>query len=231
LVVIFVLAVAVYFSSNLKGFFTDPARIKEYVVSYGSFGPIVLILFHIIQTVIFFIPGPFISIGGGYVFGVWLGTFYNIIGSTVGTMLTFFIARHVGQGYFLKWMDQREYRHIEKVLGEKGAKVVFFARLFPIFPNDVVTIAAGVSPINAKDFSIASFIGYIPTLYLENLFGEELNGAFTLKTAILAGVLLLLGLTYLLRNKIKLTFIKEVHEIEKELSSVESKIGHRLHVK
>lgn len=217
LVVVFLLAVAFILSSPIRVFFTDPEAIKEIVASYGSLGPVVLILFHIVQTIIFFLPGPFISIAGGYLFGVWWGTIYNIIGSTIGSMSLFFIARRFGQHAFKKWMDDREYAHIEASIAERGLWSIFFARFIPVFPNDVVTIAAGVSPIKTRDFFIVSFIGYIPTLYIENLFGDQLTHGLTAETFILSGILILLGVIYLARNKIKILVLKEVASLEKAL--------------
>lgn len=217
LVVVFLLVVAFYLSSPIRVYFTDPEAIKETVASYGSLGPIVLILFHIVQTIIFFLPGPFISIAGGYLFGVWWGTLYNIIGSTIGSMSLFFIARRLGQHAFKKWMDEREYAHIEASISERGLWTIFFARFIPVFPNDVVTIAAGVSPIKTRDFFIVSFIGYIPTLYIENLFGDQLTHGITAETFILSAILILLGMIYLARNKIKIVILKEVAGLEKAL--------------
>ena len=217
MVVVFLLVVAFYLSSPIRVYFTDPEAIKETVASYGSLGPIVLILFHIVQTIIFFLPGPFISIAGGYLFGVWWGTLYNIIGSTIGSMSLFFIARRLGQHAFKKWMDEREYAHIEASISERGLWTIFFARFIPVFPNDVVTIAAGVSPIKTRDFFIVSFIGYIPTLYIENLFGDQLTHGITAETFILSAILILLGMIYLARNKIKIVILKEVAGLEKAL--------------
>jgi uncharacterized membrane protein YdjX (TVP38/TMEM64 family) len=211
------IAVAAYLSSNLKVFFANPERIKETVSSYGSLGPLVLVLFHITQTIIFFIPGPFISIAGGYLFGVFWGTVYNIIGSVVGSMSLFFIARKVGQSAFMRWLDEREYKHVEAVIQERGIWAVFFARLIPVFPNDALTIAAGVSPLKTRDFFIASSIGYIPTLYVENLLGDQLTQGITTKVLLLAGLLMLLAWIYILRHKIKVLLLKEVAAIENAL--------------
>ncbi|MFH1788651.1 MAG: TVP38/TMEM64 family protein [Candidatus Altiarchaeota archaeon] len=230
LVVLFLLVAGYYLSSPLRVFFTDHEAIKATVASYGSLGPIVLIVFHIVQTIIFFLPGPFISIAGGYLFGVWWGTIYNIIGSTIGSMSLFFIARRVGQHAFKKWMDEREYMHIEASIDKRGLWTIFFARFIPVFPNDVVTIAAGVSPIKTRDFFIVSFIGYIPTLYIENLFGDQLSRGITAETIVLSALLVLLGVIYLARNKIKILVLKEVAAIEKEMHFVEGKIEKALHM-
>lgn len=230
LILVFFLLVAAGVSTHLRHFFTNPERIKDYVTSYRSLGPLVLIFFHIVQTIIFFLPGPFISIAGGYLFGVWWGTFYNIIGSTIGSMSLFFIARRVGGCVFKSCTDEREYAHIEAVIQRRGPWGVFFARLVPVFPNDVVTIAAGVSPMRTKDFFVLSFIGYIPTLYLENLFGDQITQGITPETVILSALLVFLGITYLLRNKIKVMALKEVAAIEKELHAVENRIECALHI-
>lgn len=224
------LAFAFYLFDPISSFFTSPDAIKSYVGSYGRLGPLVLIGFHIMQTIIFFLPGPFISIAGGYLFGVFWGTIYNIIGSTIGSMSLFFLARRFGQKLFMKWMDEREYSHIAATVSERGLMAIFFARFIPVFPNDVVTISAGVSPIKTRDFFIVSFIGYIPTLYIENKFGDQLSHGLTIETILLSSVLIMLGLIYLLRNKIKVLLLKEVAFIEKEIHIVEGQLDKALHI-
>ncbi|GEM_PF-645567 len=231
MVICSILLVTLLLSAHLRAFFTDTSQIKDYVAGYGSLGPIVLILIHITQTIIFFLPGPFISIAGGYLFGWFWGLVYNIIGSTIGSMALFFIARRIGHNAFMKWMDCREYKHIEAAIKKRGLWAIFFGRLVPIFPNDVATIAAGVSPIKTRDFFIVSFIGYIPTLYIENRFGDQLSQGLTVETMILSGALMFLGLIYLFRNKIKILFLKEVELLEKEFNTLECEIEDILHIK
>jgi uncharacterized membrane protein YdjX (TVP38/TMEM64 family) len=117
----------------------------------------------------------------------------------------------------MRWLDEREYKHVEAVIQERGIWAVFFARLIPVFPNDALTIAAGVSPLKTRDFFIASSIGYIPTLYVENLLGDQLTQGITTKVLLLAGLLMLLAWIYILRHKIKVLLLKEVAAIENAL--------------
>jgi len=225
------IAAALYISSNLRFLFTDPEHIKETVASYGRLGPLVLVFFHITQTIIFFIPGPFISIAGGYLFGVFWGTVYNIVGSIIGSMALFYLARKVGQSAFMRWLDDREYKHVEAVIQERGIWAVFFARLIPVFPNDALTIAAGVSPLKTREFFLASSIGYIPTLYVENLLGDQLTQGITMKVLLIAGFLMLLAWVYLLRNRIKVLMLREVAAIERDVAAVEKKVENAFHRK
>ena len=49
---------------NLKDFTSNPERIKEYIISYGALGPIIIIIIQIIQVVISPIPDDYILMAG-----------------------------------------------------------------------------------------------------------------------------------------------------------------------
>jgi uncharacterized membrane protein YdjX (TVP38/TMEM64 family) len=73
--------------------------IAQLIRKSGAWGPLILVLLHITQNVIFFIPGSFVSIAGGFVYGAVFGFIYNLIGIMVGTTVLFFLARWLGRAW------------------------------------------------------------------------------------------------------------------------------------
>ena len=70
---------------------------KNYILSMGSMGAIILILFQALQTIIAPIPGEAIQVAGGYLYGNILGTTYNLMGLVIGSGIAFYFTRLVGK--------------------------------------------------------------------------------------------------------------------------------------
>ena len=65
----------------------NPNIMKKIVLSYGNLSVLVFILMQVLQVVVFFIPGEFIQIAGGYIFGTFWGGVISLIGITLGSIM------------------------------------------------------------------------------------------------------------------------------------------------
>jgi len=84
------------FGPEITALAREPARLSGLLNSYGWKGVLVFIGIQILQVVVAAIPGEFVQIAGGYIYGTWLGTLYSITGIVMGSVLVFFIARLLG---------------------------------------------------------------------------------------------------------------------------------------
>ena len=73
----------------------NPNLLKEVILSYGNFSVLVFILMQVLQVVVFFIPGEFIQIAGGYIFGTFLGGIISLMGITLGSIIVYFISNNL----------------------------------------------------------------------------------------------------------------------------------------
>ncbi len=88
----------------------DEARLWFH--SLGPVGPVALIGLNALQIVVAPIPGYLVQIAAGWVYGVWPGALYAIIGLAVGATLAIslgrllgrpFVARIIGVGRLARW--------------------------------------------------------------------------------------------------------------------------------
>ncbi|MBU3182119.1 TVP38/TMEM64 family protein [Clostridium psychrophilum] len=153
----------------------DPDILKEVVLSYGNFSVVVFIIMQIIQVVAFFIPGEFIQVAGGYIFGGFLGGIISLVGITLGSLMVYVISNNYGKPLVHKLMLKKEVKFFKKIL-EVGSKkiVIFMFFLIPGIPKDALTYVCGVSDISFRDFFIYSTIGRIPGIFISSYFGEKI---------------------------------------------------------
>ncbi len=111
------------------------------------------------------LPGSWLSMLSGFIYGTWLGSSVVFVGAFIGAHLTFYLGRT-----FLK---------------EWAQKVILLTRLSPLFPFGLLNFTYGLSEVKVRDFTLG-MIGILPgtilycslgslALKVSN-FGEVLSG-------------------------------------------------------
>ncbi|WP_298842825.1 TVP38/TMEM64 family protein [Clostridium sp.] len=188
----------------------NPNIMKKIVLSYGNLSVLVFILMQVLQVVVFFIPGEFIQIAGGYIFGTFWGGVISLIGITLGSIMVYLIAKDYGKPLVEKLMLKKEIKFFKKILDVGSKKIVVFAfYLIPGVPKDALAYICGVSNISFKDFCIYSTLGRIPGIFISSYFGEEIyskNVTSLITIGVIMSFLFLIGLlkgNTIIKNTIK----------------------------
>ncbi|MBZ9685179.1 TVP38/TMEM64 family protein [Clostridium estertheticum] len=155
--------------------FKNPNILKEVIRSYGNFSILVFILMQVMQVVVFFIPGEFIQVAGGYIFGAFLGGIISLMGITLGSIIVYFISNNYGRPFVEKIILNKKVKFFKKILSAGSKKnVVFIFFLIPGIPKDAITYICGVSDISFKDFFIYSTLGRVPGIFISSYFGQKI---------------------------------------------------------
>ena len=82
-------------------------------------------------------------------------------------------------------------RATDRFFERYGSRSILLARLIPIVSFDIVSFAAGLTPVSFWQFMIATGIGQLPATIVYSILGDSLGQAATILWGI-AGVALLL---------------------------------------
>ena len=165
----------------------------------GIFGPLLLIALMILAVVFNPLPSAPVALAAGAVYGHTYGTIYIVIGAEIGAIAAFVIARIAGYELASKYLGSN------LSLGRFGSQsaltaIVFVSRLIPFMSFDLVSYAAGLTPLMFWRFAIATLLGLIPISFaLAHLGGEII----TIDNSRLMFVVLLVGLLTLLPLALK----------------------------
>ena len=159
---------------KLWGLFQDRHQLKLFLRSYGPYSPLVFILLQIIQVVVTPIPGEAIEFLGGYVFGVWAGMVYSMIGLILGSWLAFSIARIFERRAIERFVSPELRKKFDFLIGHEGVILSFFLFLIPGFPKDTLCYILGLTPMHLGIFLIISTIGRIPGTWMSTLQGAKI---------------------------------------------------------
>ena len=149
----------------------SPTEIKEWILSFGMWAPILYIFLYTVRPLIFF-PASVLSITGGLAFGALMGTVYTVIGATLGAVVAFLVAKKLGKGVIKNSAGKVD--QIQQQLEKNGFIYVLIFRLLPIFNFDLISYAAGLSKVRLLPFFLATLIGIIPGTFAYNFLGSSI---------------------------------------------------------
>ncbi|AUT06205.1 TVP38/TMEM64 family protein [Streptococcus parauberis] len=160
------------------GILNDSNALKDLVMAYPFWGPVIFIVVQIFQIVFPVIPGGLTTIAGFLIFGPIEGFIYNYIGIIIGSYLLFIIVKIYGRKFILLFVDEKTFYSYERKLETPGYEKIFILCMAsPISPADIMVMITGLTNMSSKRFlSIImifkpiSIIGYS---YLF-IFGEDL---------------------------------------------------------
>ncbi|CEG21759.1 TVP38/TMEM64 family inner membrane protein YdjZ [Planococcus massiliensis] len=194
---------AVYWISR-SVFQLDAQAVRSWILSFGVAAPLIYIAVYTVRPLVLF-PASILSIAGGLAFGPWMGTFYTIIGASLGAMLSFVLAKKIGVRLGKKeWPENR--KKIQTQMERNGFFYVLALRLFPGFSFDLVSYSAAIAKVRFVPFSIATIIGIIPGTFALNFVGSSfISGNPAIITGAIAVFIVLTSGLALLRNRWKRT--------------------------
>ena len=173
IVVVLVVGYVMLSKMGATAFLEDGAALQQWVRQLGVAGPLVIIGLMAMAIIMSPIPSAPIALAAGAAYGHTVGTIYVAIGSELGAIIAFFIARLLGIEVLREWVGERL---TKAMLGSQNALmgVVFISRLLPFISFDMVSYAAGVTPLRFWRFAVATLAGIIPASFLLAHFGTEL---------------------------------------------------------
>jgi uncharacterized membrane protein YdjX (TVP38/TMEM64 family) len=157
---------------------TDGPTLERFVVDLGIVGPLAIIGLLATAIVMNPIPSAPIALAAGAAYGHLWGTVYVVIGAEIGALIAFAIARLVGYDVLHRWLGNR------LSLGSLASQnalmaAVFASRLLPFISFDLVSYAAGLTPLKPWRFAVATLAGIVPASFLLAHFGSEMVSADT----------------------------------------------------
>ncbi len=138
---------------NLSFFFNTGLGIFSFVCIY-------------ILIVLLILPASWLSLLSGFLYGSYLGSIIVFFSAFIGASVAFFISK----SFFAKKLKNLFNRYpklsiMEKVVEKGGLKLIFLARLSPIFPFSILNYFYGLNNIKFRDFTLG-LIGIIPGTFL-----------------------------------------------------------------
>ena len=184
--------------------------IKNYILSFGIWAPIVSFLLMMFQSVVAPLPAFLITFSNAALFGWIKGAILSWSSAMAGAALCFYIARYFGRGVVEKLTSKYALESIDQFFEKYGKYAILIARLLPFVSFDIVSYGAGLTSMSFWAFFWATGLGQLPATIVYSYIGGMLTGS--VRTVVM-GLLVLFSLSILIfmvkkiweeRNKIKM---------------------------
>ena len=138
---------------NISFFFNSGIGIFAFVCIY-------------ILIVLLILPASWLSLLSGFLYGAYIGSIIVFISAFIGASGAFFISK----SFFAKKLQKLISRYpklslMEQIVQRGGLKLIFLARLSPIFPFSILNYFYGLNNIKFKDFAFG-LVAIIPGTFL-----------------------------------------------------------------
>lgn len=177
---LFAAAIVAYFLLGLDHYLTldhlraNAQRLRQFTQDH-RFAAIAAFLATYIAVVALSVPGAVLmTIAGGLLFGLWLGTALNMLAATTGAVILFVIARYV-LGGILQTRGSAFVARMEDGFARNAFTYLMFLRLVPLFPFWAVNLAAAAFRTPPRSFVVATLIGIIPGTLAFTSIGDGLS--------------------------------------------------------
>lgn len=188
----------------LRAIFNEQFLVQQ-LRQWGHWAVCVFVLVYTLATILGF-PGTVMTIAGSIVFGLAWGTFWSVVGATLGAIGAFWVARYL----LRNWAERRFGHHkalvrFNQAVTHRPLAFVLAVRFAPISPFNVVNFLFGLTQISWVDYAVGTFFGIIPGTLAYAWLGvtgkEALQGGDRLPFFLALALLTLLSVLPLLAKK------------------------------
>ena len=208
--VIFAAALVAFFAFDLHRHLTLDA-LKQQLHAFADYydrhpwQTVLIYLALYVGTTALSLPGAtLLTLAGGALFGLLVGTVVISFASTIGATLAFLASRFLLRDYVQKQFSDR-LRGINDGFAKDGAFYLLSLRLLPVVPFFVVNLLMGLTPMRVSRYYLVSQLGMLPATLVYVNAGTQLGQLQSLRDVASPEViasLALLGVFPLLAKKL-----------------------------
>lgn len=196
-----VLVLYIHFYDELQFLNTDEGRneLINKIQNTGIFGSIILIILQVLQVVVAFIPGEFVELICGAMFGPFWGLLICLIGLNIGTMIIFALVKILGKP-FVRENTKNSKLKLDFFKDHNRALIIlFFVFLVPGIPKDILIYPIPLTKIKMTKFMFVSTIARIPSIFSSTIIGSSIlqgNYQLSIIVFVISLTLAILGLIF-----------------------------------
>ncbi len=119
------------------------------------------------------LPATILTLAGGAIFGVGLGSLLNWLGATLGATGAYLLARSLGMDAVRRLLRGNA-DVLDRVTARHGFASVFRLRLLPVVPFNAFSFACGLAGVQLRGYILGTALGIIPGTVIYTYFADAL---------------------------------------------------------
>lgn len=151
----------------------DVEALRDYILSYGAWAPIVSAGLMVLQALLAFLPSFILAFANGLAFGAFWGGLLSLASAAVAAAISFGIAHALGRTLVEAMVGRQSLGVADKWFVRYGAYAVLVARLIPVVSFDAISYAAGLTRMSFLRFLLATTVGMAPATFVYSYLGQR----------------------------------------------------------
>jgi uncharacterized membrane protein YdjX (TVP38/TMEM64 family) len=170
--------IAVLFSTDASS--ADKIEsMRAFFSSWGPLAPLAYIFLVVAEGVIAPIPGAILYLPGGVIFGGFWGGTLSLIGNVAAAGICCVLMRTlVGRSWSKDFFSSGKLLSVKEFILRHGILSIALLRVNPLTSSDIVSYAAGLTPISTSAVMIGTLFGMAPLCYIQAYLSMELFAVF-----------------------------------------------------
>jgi len=151
--------------------YVDVDGVRSRIEDLGVWAPLAFTSLLAVRSLFFLpvFPMAFVIAIGSLAFGKFTGAFYVWVGTALGAIVAFVLARY-WIGDVASRLKSGRLRNLSEVVSSNGLLSILGLRLV-FFTNVFFNYGCGLTPVSLREYALATFIGLVPrTFILSHLF-------------------------------------------------------------
>jgi uncharacterized membrane protein YdjX (TVP38/TMEM64 family) len=195
-----------WWSDPLANMVARGPAMRDWILEFGSLAPLAYIGIFALQILVAPLPGHFMAVMGGYLFGAGLGLLYSVAGLLLGAGLAMLIGRKFGRPLLERFYDPDQITLWEKKLRVRSPVTWALLFIFPI--PDLIFYVAGLSSVPLRWLLTALLTGRGLGLLIANSMGHWTAHLAPEWVVVKWGIIAVLGaLVYLYQRPLRLAIL------------------------
>jgi uncharacterized membrane protein YdjX (TVP38/TMEM64 family) len=143
-------------STGQLAMFASAEAMQTWVAGFGVAAPAVFFAVQALQVIVSPIPGNVTTLVGGMMFGFWTAFALSTAAVLTGSLIAFALARAFGRPLVVRLVGPKIAERYLGVLSSQARIVLVLMLLLPFFPDDALSLVAGLTSISWSFFALAS---------------------------------------------------------------------------
>lgn len=175
--------------------------LKEYIVSKGVWGILILLGIQILQVVVAIIPGEVIEVLAGLLYGTFGGYLICTLGVLISTIGIYYAVRALGYKSVDKMLGKGKLSKYKFLQDQRRLETLVFILFFiPGTPKDLLTYFVPFTKIKPLHFFIISTVARAPSIISSTFAGSSIGEGKWLQTVIVFLIIGVIGIVGIIVN-------------------------------
>jgi uncharacterized membrane protein YdjX (TVP38/TMEM64 family) len=186
------IVLGLFVAATASGRLPDAEEIRDWGDGLGWPGPIVFVPAAACGLCLF-VPGPVLAGAAGLLFGTAGGTPVALAFIVLGAVMQMLISRYLAGDAARELLPERVKR-FDRFIDERGFWAVFYMRLAPAIPYNLVNYGAGLTGLRARSMAAGTAIGGAPRTFAWVALGGNLDDLGSTEAKIAIALLVAMAL-------------------------------------